>query len=83
MDGTFKIVPTLFRQLYSSHATVSTGESAKVLPLVYALMSSKSKEIYTRLFQELNNYSNDNDIQLNPKFIHTDFENASINASGR
>jgi hypothetical protein len=83
MDGTFKIVPTIFRQLYSIHAPVGTGENAKVLPLVYALMSSKSEEIYTRMFQELNDYANDNNIILNPKFIITDFEKASINASGR
>jgi hypothetical protein len=81
MDGTFKIVPTVFRQLYSIHLPVGTGENAKVLPLVYALMSSKSEEIYTRLFQEFNGYANN--IILNPKFIITDFEKASINASGR
>ena len=83
MDGTFKTVPTLFHQLYSIHAMVGTGENAKVLPLVYALMTSKSEECYIRLFQDLNDFAAENNHELNPQFILTDFEKAAINASKR
>jgi len=83
MDGTFKTVPTLFHQLCSIHAMVETGENAKVLPLVYALMTSKSEECYIRLFQDLNDFAAENNHELNPQFILTDFEKAAINASKR
>jgi len=43
MNGTFKTVPTLFRQLYTLHVMVGTEENAKILPLVHALMTSKSE----------------------------------------
>ncbi len=52
MDGTFKTVPTIFRQLYSIHAAVNEGDNSSIMPLLYALMSSKSEELYTRLFEE-------------------------------
>lgn len=83
MDGTFKTVPTLFRQLYTIHALVGTGENAKILPLVYALMTSKTEECYTRLFENLNDFAAENELDLNPQFILTDFEQAAINASKR
>ena len=83
MDGTFKTVPTLFRQLYTIHAMVGTGENAKILPLVYALMTSKTEECYTRLFESLNDFAAENELDLNPQFILTDFEQAAINASKR
>ena len=50
MDGTFKTVPTLFQQLYTIHAQVGGESNSRVLPMVYALMTSKSKENYERLF---------------------------------
>ncbi|CAJ0846386.1 14237_t:CDS:2 [Entrophospora sp. SA101] len=50
------------------------------MPLVYELMSSKSQECYKRLFQDLIDFSNEQDIHLQPRFILTDFEQAAINA---
>lgn len=43
MGGTFKTVPTLFRQFYTIHSMVRTEENLKILPRVYALMTSKSE----------------------------------------
>jgi hypothetical protein len=80
MDGTFKTVPTVFRQLYTIHAPVG-GENSRILPLVYSLMTSKSGEIYKCLFEELVDFAADNDIILQPSIILTDFELASIKAS--
>ena len=46
MDGTFKTVPTLFRQLYSIHALAGRNDTFRIVPLVYALMTKKSEELY-------------------------------------
>jgi hypothetical protein len=40
-DGTFKIVPRLFYQQYTVHGSV--GDSKKVFPLVFGLMTGKSE----------------------------------------
>ncbi|RIA89390.1 hypothetical protein C1645_824919 [Glomus cerebriforme] len=50
MDGTFKTVPTLFKQLYTIHGC------------------------------DLINFSDEQEIYLQPQFILTDFEQAAINA---
>lgn len=80
MDGTFKTVPTLFRQLYSIHAPAGGNMNAQIVPLVYALMSRKTEELYQRLFQTLNELADENKLELNPAFILTDFEIGSISA---
>jgi hypothetical protein len=81
MDGTFKTVPTLFRQLYTIHGRIGGIENSRIMPLVYALMSRKTRECYERLFQDLIDFSNEQDIHLQPQFILTDFEQAAINAA--
>src|SRR5204863_6441156 len=80
MDGTFKTVPMVFRQLYTIYAPIG-GENSRILPLVYSLITSKSEEIYKNLFEELIEFAAENDIILQPSTILTDFELASINAS--
>ena len=45
-DGTFKITPTLFYQLYTIHGIVNGA----VIPLVYALLTGKTTALYQRLF---------------------------------
>ncbi|CAG8586190.1 16058_t:CDS:2 [Cetraspora pellucida] len=81
MDGTFKTVPTIFYQLYTIHAPVGPEENSRILPLVYALMTNKSEESYRRFFNGLITFAQQIGIQLNPKWIITDFERAAINAS--
>ncbi|CAG8855224.1 23725_t:CDS:2, partial [Gigaspora margarita] len=56
------------------------GENSQIFPLVYALMSSKSAELYTQLFQDLNDFVAENEFTLRPLAIITDFEIAAINA---
>jgi len=53
MDGTFKTVPTILHQLYSIHAPVGHDTNSQILPLVFALLSSKSKEYYIHMFYSL------------------------------
>ena len=43
-------------------------------------MSSKSEELYQRVFQELNEWAEENHLELNPGFVLTDFEKGSFNA---
>lgn len=83
MDGTFKTVPTLFRQLYTIHGRVGGNENSRLMPLVYALMTRKSEACYRRLFQDLSDFGVEHDIHLQPQFILTDFEQAAINATSR
>lgn len=81
MDGTFKTVPTIFKQLYTIHGSVGGNDNSRIMPLVYALMSSKSEQCYRRLFQDIINFSEEENIDLQPQFILTDFEQAAINAA--
>ncbi|CAG8745632.1 3892_t:CDS:2, partial [Dentiscutata heterogama] len=80
MDGTFKTVPTFFRQLYTIHGCVGGNENSRVMPLVFALMSSKSEEFYRRLFQRLIDFGEEYGIYLSPQVVLTDFEMAAISA---
>ena len=73
MDGIFKTVPTIFKQLYTIHGCVGGSENSRIMPLVYALMSCKSEECYKTLFQNLVDFGNENNIDLQPQFILTDF----------
>jgi hypothetical protein len=81
MDGTFKIVPAIFYQLYTIHASVGAENNSQILPLVYALMTGKSEELYQSLFQDLIEFAEENNISLRPSRILTDFKKAAINAS--
>ncbi|KAL4119402.1 hypothetical protein QTP88_012211 [Uroleucon formosanum] len=80
MDGTFKTVPNIFLQLYTIHAPVGTKINNKILPLVYALMASKSEQCYEQLFEGLISICDDYGYELLPKCIINDFEKAAINA---
>lgn len=78
MDGTFKVVPAIFKQLYSIHSNISND--SKAYPLAFALCSGKSQEIYERLFQLLFDIAAEIKLKLDPKITITDFEKGAINA---
>ncbi|KAH9628438.1 hypothetical protein HF086_015968 [Spodoptera exigua] len=51
-DGTFKICPKPFYQLYTIHGDLgSSEETSNVVPLVYALLLNKKQATYEILFQ--------------------------------
>ena len=50
IDGTFKVVKQPFTQLVSIHAFVKQDGNTKQVPLVFALMSGKSKDWSRRSF---------------------------------
>ncbi|CAG8747305.1 19245_t:CDS:2, partial [Cetraspora pellucida] len=68
-------------QLYTIHAPVGLSENSQIFSLIYALMSTKSEELYMQLFQDLNNFVTENEFILRMLKIITNFEIAAINAS--
>ncbi len=72
MDGTFKIVPQLFFQLYTVHALIQ----GQTIPCAYGLLPNKQEVTYTNFFQILKEAQPN----LNPESITIDFELAAKNA---
>ena len=50
------------------------SDSTRIAPLVYALMWDKSKENYTKLFEEIVDFASDIDDELAPQLIIQDFK---------
>ncbi|CAF4611204.1 unnamed protein product, partial [Didymodactylos carnosus] len=74
VDGTFKVVPEIFYQLYVVHA-IYRGH---VVPVVYSLLSSKNSDTYQRLINEIVEFAP----CWFPASILLDFEKACINVYG-
>lgn len=53
MDGTFKVAPTLFCQVYVILAEFLGG----VHPAVYALLPNKKEQTYVQLFSMINQFT--------------------------
>lgn len=50
MNETFKIVPRIYHLLYLVYTPVGDDTYSRMLSLVFALLSSKSKECCNRIF---------------------------------
>lgn len=72
VDGTFKVVPEIFYQLFIIHAVYRQH----TVPVVYALLRRKNTETYRRLIEEIIKVAPN----WQPASIMVDFEQASINA---
>ncbi|XP_014775939.1 uncharacterized protein LOC106873210 [Octopus bimaculoides] len=72
-DGTFKVSPSIYYQLYYIHIQESTFS----IPRVFALLPGKTNETYVRLFTYLLQLR----LQLNPKSLLTDFESGARKGS--
>lgn len=70
VDGTFKIAPPLFSQVY----VILAEYLDSVLPLVYILLPDKQSKTYDKMFSMLKNLRPD----LNPSSVSCDFEQAAI-----
>ena len=74
MDGTFKLCPEIFYQIYTIHAL----NNNQVFPCVFALLPNKNEVTYNVLFREVRNavIRQGNE----PTDILIDFERAAVNA---
>jgi len=84
MDGTFFSAPKLFFQLYTLHGIykvrVGENENEVMVPFIYALLPSKSKETYIRLFLLIKNAAISQHLVFNPPNFQIDFEMSAIQA---
>lgn len=68
-DGTFKVCTNIFYQLYVIHGLIKRGNGTTqhilFVPLVYALMISKTEELYVKMFKLLIEFCNDNNQKIN------------------
>ena len=72
-DGTFKVVPTIFFQLYTIHFELVPGISPVAL---YCLLQSKTRAIYDRMFEAVKELVP----AAEPDRLLLDFESAAISA---
>lgn len=84
VDGTFKVVPSIFFQLFTILGTfkhrVDGEEKKKALPLVYALLTNKTQAAYEKVFEVVNDECLRHGYNIITEFVMTDFEMAIINA---
>lgn len=75
-DGTFKTCPRHFLQMYTLHAL----KADTYVPCVYALLLSKTEQVYIEMFRHVKAIALDYDLELELEQIHLDFEKASHQA---
>lgn len=73
-DGTFKVCPEVFYQLYTVHGQ----RNGAIFPCVFALLPNKTENTYNRLFQVL--FDHVNPLGPGPNDVLVDFEKSAINA---
>ncbi|XP_018496452.1 uncharacterized protein LOC108864738, partial [Galendromus occidentalis] len=76
MDGTFRIVPSLFCQLYSLHAFFR----GQMMPLAYFLLADKEKDTYIRMFRLISDLAASRGLLFRPAKFHLDYEVAALKA---
>ena len=74
LDGTFKVCPRLFSQVYTIHCMIN-GE--------WGLLPAKTGEVYENFLEEVKAAAEENDLTLQPEHIILDFEIAMMNALRR
>ena len=75
-DGTFKICPSIFQQLY-----IIVGlYKGQAIPCAYILLSSKLEVVYKRMLKELKDACLVRGLEFRPDFVILDFEQSAINA---
>ena len=71
VDGTFKLSPEIFYQIYTIHVELNGFDP----PCVYVLLPNKTEKTYNRMIEMLSEETNPN-----PGKILADFEKAALNA---
>ncbi|KRX76126.1 hypothetical protein T06_863, partial [Trichinella sp. T6] len=76
MDGTFKIVPEWYQQMFTIHVFIA----GKLVPLVYCLIVHKDLSTYREIFDNLILKAAALGVVLQPQTVICDFETALIPA---
>ena len=76
LDGTFKVAPPLFKQVF----TIRVVRDRKTVPCVHSLLSSKRKVCYRGVVRNIKNVCEEHHIQLTPATVMVDFEVALMAA---
>ena len=71
-DGTFKVSPVIFFQVYTIHAVCN----GKVFPCIFALLPNKTVATYELFFREIERHMDGH----TPRDILFDFEQAALNS---
>lgn len=80
-DGTFKIAPHKFYQVYVVRAELERPDRTWWVTVAYVLLKRKTRRTYVRLFQKLTDLCQDYGYQRpNPEFWIVDFELPAIKA---
>ena len=79
MDGTFKVAPILFKQLY----VIRTVLDESAVSAVYAFLSSKGEDAYVQMLEAISQKCDDIGHPLDPGTIMLDFEKGMFNAIHR
>ena len=74
MDGTFRVVPSLFAQLYTLHAYYM----GQMFPLLYFLLPDKEKLTYKRMLELLKEYAATHGLPFPPARFHIDYEASAL-----
>ena len=74
MDGTFKVCPEIFFQIYTIHALINY----QIFPCVFAPLPNKTDTTYNRFLTDVLNAVRN--IGNDPEDILVDFERAAMNA---
>ncbi|CAF5192661.1 unnamed protein product, partial [Rotaria magnacalcarata] len=75
-DGTFKVSPTLFEELYVLHGL----QNGEVLPVCFILTSNRKHDTYAAIFRSLKRIGLKMGFDLKPLSIICDFEQSFMNA---
>ena len=74
IDGTFKCCAKFFAQLYTVHGF----RNGHYVPLIFALLSSKSEATYTKFLDFVSRLCSERGFTFEPCIVHVDFELAML-----
>ena len=77
MDGTFKVVPRIYLQLFTIQSIHYRGFC---IPLVYCLLPEKRRETYYEVFDTLRRKMAETNLVLNQTKLMLDFESGLLPA---
>ena len=78
MDGTFRICPPQFYQVFTIH--IFPHESRRLIPCMYCLLTGKTEMIYSKLFASIKEKANEMNLEIKWEMSMSDFESGLLPA---